>query len=148
MNNILFICYGNICRSPMAEMIFKDLVRSNHKNYMFTCKSRALSMEELGNDMYPDAKKILEVNNVTIERHRATQVRQDDLDEANYVIVMEQRHKDSLINMFPSLNPDKVYLLLDDEDIEDPWYTNNFSKVYGLINKGCNLWFTKLIGSE
>ena len=72
----------------------------------------------------------------------------DDLNEADYVIVMEQSHKDSLMKMFPSLNLDKVYLLLDNVDIEDPWYTNNFSKVYKLINEGCNLWFTKLIGSE
>lgn len=148
MNNILFICYGNICRSPMAEMIFKDLVRSNHKTYMFTCKSRALSMEELGNDIYPDAKKILELNNVTIERHYAKKVSMDDLNEAHYVIVMEQRHRDDLIKMFPNLDDSKVYSLLDGVDIEDPWYTNNFKKVYELINKGCNLWFTKLIGSD
>ena len=55
MYNILFVCYGNICRSPMAEMIFKNLIYNNSKRYMFTCASRATSMEELGNSMYPQA---------------------------------------------------------------------------------------------
>ena len=57
MYHILFICYGNICRSPMAEMIFKDMIFKNNKRYMFSCSSRATSMEEIGNDMYPKAKK-------------------------------------------------------------------------------------------
>lgn len=148
MNNILFICYGNICRSPMAEMIFKDLIKSNHKNYMFTCKSRALSMEELGNDIYYKAKDILCKNNVTIEKHKATMVKMEDLNESNYIIVMEKKNKEDLLMLFPTLNPDKVYLLLDGIDIEDPWYTDNFDKVYNLINEGCILWFNKLLRGE
>lgn len=148
MNNLLFICYGNICRSPMAEMIFKDLIRSNHKNYMFTCKSRALSMEELGNDIYPKAKEVLELNNVTIERHKATLVSIQDLHNANYIIVMEKKNKEDLLRLFPSLDENKIYLLLENIDIEDPWYTDNFSKVYDLINRGCNLWFNKLLRSD
>lgn len=71
MYKILFICYGNICRSPMAEMIFKDLIYKNNKRYLFSCASRATSMEELGNDIYPQAKKKLLEKGIKVERHIA-----------------------------------------------------------------------------
>ena len=65
MYNILFICYGNICRSPMAEMIFKDLVYKNNKKFMFNCESKETSIEELGNPIYPEAVNTLKKNNIT-----------------------------------------------------------------------------------
>ena len=70
MYNILFVCYGNICRSPMAEMIFKDIIYKNNKRYMFSCVSRATSVEELGNDIYPSAKKKLIDKGITCESHK------------------------------------------------------------------------------
>ena len=145
MNNVLFICYGNICRSPMAEMIFKDMIRNNHKNYMITCKSRATSIEEIGNDLYYQAKDVLSKNKVTIERHAAKKVTKDDIEEANYVIVMENRNKDDLIDMFGVEYESKIRLLLDNEEIEDPWYTGNFLKVYEQINRGCGILFDEII---
>ena len=88
MYNILFICYGNICRSPMAEMIFKDLIIKNNKRYMLSCVSRATSIEELGNDIYPAAKRKLEQMGIQCERHKAIQVTKEDYNKYDYIIVM------------------------------------------------------------
>ena len=85
MYNILFICYGNICRSPMALMIFKDLVYKNNKKYMFNVSSRATSVEELGNGIYYEALNVLEKNNVTIEDHKAIQVTKEDYEKYDYI---------------------------------------------------------------
>ncbi len=141
MHNILFVCYGNICRSPMAEMIFKDFIYKNNKRYMFTCASRATSMEEIGNDMYPNAKSILKENGISIERHSAKQITKDDYYEYDYIIVMEERNRKDVLRIVGEDTDHKIYKLLDftekHGDIEDPWYTGNFAKVYQQVYDGC-----------
>ena len=149
MYNILFICYGNICRSPMAEMIFKDLIYKNNKKYMFNCDSKATSMEEFGNGIYPKAKKVLEDHNVTIEKHYASMVKKEDYDKYNYIICMDNMNYNQLISIFNGDKDNKIKMLMsftnNDEEIEDPWYTNRFEKVYDQINKGCNGLFNYLV---
>lgn len=149
MYNIIFVCYGNICRSPMAEMIFKDLIYKNNKRYLMSCVSRATSCEEIGNDIYPDAKKILLENNVTIEKHCAKQITFEEYKKADYVIVMEKKNKNDLFSLYGER--ENVYLLLDfiedSHDIEDPWYSGNFKKVYYEIEEGCWAFFNYLIGN-
>lgn len=148
MYNILFVCYGNICRSPMAEMIFKDLIYNNNKRYMFNCLSRATSIEELGNDIYPEAKKILEKNNIKIERHSAKNFQKEDYEKFDYIIVMEEKNKKDLLRIIDDYD-NKIHLLMEytnnKKDIEDPWYTGNFEKVFNEINEGCNGLFNYLI---
>lgn len=152
MFNILFICYGNICRSPMAEMIFKDLIYKNNKRYKFSCISRATSIEELGNGIYPKAIKKLEEKHVSIERHIAKQVTQKDYDEADYVIVMESRNKNDLIRTINTENTEKIHLLLDftnnPHDISDPWYTDDFDTAYNEINEGCIALYNYLLKED
>jgi protein-tyrosine phosphatase len=125
----------------MAEMIFKDLVYKNSKKYMFNCVSRATSMEEIGNDIYPKAKSVLLKNNVTLEKHSATQVVKSDYDKYDYIICMEERNKRDLLRIFGSDFDNKIHLLLDftevGGDIDDPWYTDRFDECFDLINKGC-----------
>ena len=149
MYNILFVCYGNICRSPMAEMIFKDLVYKNSKKYMFNCVSRATSMEEIGNDIYPKAKSVLLKNNVTLEKHSATQVTKNDYDKYDYIICMEERNRRDLLRIFGDDKNDKIHLLLDfissPGDIDDPWYTDRFDECFDSINSGCLGLFNYLI---
>ena len=141
MYNILFVCYGNICRSPMAEMIFKDLVYKNNKRYMFSCVSRATSMEELGNDIYPQAKKKLLSEGITCEAHKAIQIKKEDYKLYDYIIVMEERNKSDVIQIVGYDIDNKVHLLLeytdDIKDIEDPWYTGDFDTAYDEIYRGC-----------
>ena len=145
MYNILFVCYGNICRSPMAEMIFKDIVLKNNKKFLFYCDSKGTSMEEFGNDIYPKAKKVLEEHHVMIEKHKATMVKKEDYPKYHYIICMDRNNYDTLVSLFDNDPENKVRLLLPNEEIEDPWYTDRFEKVYEQINEGCNLLFQQLV---
>lgn len=149
MYNILFVCYGNICRSPMAEMIFKDIVIQNNKKFLFNCESKATSMEEFGNGIYPKARKVLEEHGVTIEKHYASMVKKDDYKKYQYIICMDQNNYYSLVNIFNGDPEDKIKLLMsftgNEEEIEDPWYTDGFEKVYQMINKGCHALFHTLV---
>ena len=141
MYNILFICYGNICRSPMAEMIFKDLIYKNNKRYKYSCVSRATSMEELGNPIYPPALRKLEEKGVKVEKHIATQMKKEDYDKYDLIIVMEERKKRDVLKIVGEDNKQKIHLLLEYTNnlrtIDDPWYTNDFETAYELINEGC-----------
>ena len=149
MFNVLFVCYGNICRSPMAEMIFKDLIYNNSKRYLISCESMATSMEEIGNGIYPKAKKKLEEMGVKVEAHRARQFKKSDYDKYDYIIVFEERNKRDLLNIIEKDVDNKIHLLLEYsdklEDIADPWYTDDFDTAYEMINKGCIDLFNYLV---
>lgn len=152
MYNILFVCYGNICRSPMAEMIFKDLIYRNSKRYMFSCSSRATSVEELGNDIYPKAREILELKGIKVEKHRATQIKKDDYLKYDYIIAMEERNKRDILNIIEDDFEDKIHLLKEFtnniKDIDDPWYTGDFIKAYQDIYEGCISLYQYLLKKE
>ena len=141
MYNILFVCYGNICRSPMAEMIFKDLIYKNNKRYMFTCASRATSMEELGNNMYPKAINKLIEKNINIENHIAKQIKKEDYNSYDYIIVFEERNKQDVLRITNGDPENKIHLIMEFTDtpknIDDPWYTNDFETCFNEINRGC-----------
>ncbi len=152
MYNILFVCYGNICRSPMAEMIFKKLIYSNSKRYMFTCTSRATSIEELGNDIYPPVKEKLIKENIPIERHQAKQIKKEDYDNYDYIIVFENKNKKDLLNIIGEDSESKIHLLSEFtnsfKEIDDPWYTGDFDTCFNDINEGCKSLFNYLINKE
>ncbi len=152
MYNILFICYGNICRSPMAEMIFKDLIYKNSKRYKFSCTSRATSVEELGNDIYPQAKKKLLEMGIEVERHCALQIKKDDYDKYDYLIVMEERNKRDVLRIIGEDYDNKIHLLLEFtdniKDIDDPWYTGDFDIAYQEIYDGCMGLYDYLLSKE
>ncbi len=141
MYNIMFVCYGNICRSPMALMIFKDMVIKNNKRYMFSCCSRATSMEELGNDIYPAAKRKLEEKGIYVEKHMAIQFKKDDYDKYDYIIVMEERNRRDLLRIIGNDVDNKIHLLMEYtnnlKDIDDPWYSGDFDIAFDEINEGC-----------
>lgn len=141
MYNILFVCYGNICRSPMAEMIFKDIIYKNNKRYMLSCVSRATSMEELGNDIYPDAKDKLVEKGILCEKHKAMQVKKEDYKLYDLIIVMEDRNRKDVLNIFGNDKDNKIHLLSEYtnnlKDIVDPWYTGDFETAYNDIYDGC-----------
>lgn len=152
MYNILFVCYGNICRSPMAEMIFKDLIYKNNKRYKFSCASRATSMEELGNDIYPEAIKKLEEKQISIERHIAKQITKEDYNKYDYIIVMEERNKNDILRIIKEDNYNKIHLLLEytnnPHDISDPWYSGDFETAYNEIYEGCIGLYNYLLNKE
>ena len=141
MTKILFICHGNICRSPMAEYILKDMVRKAGRKDEFEIASAATSREEIGNDMYPPAKAILKEHGVPFDRHHARQITASDFDYYDYVIVMEGRQIASMAMRFPRESMGKLSRLMDYSarpgDVSDPWYSRDFDTAFRDIEEGC-----------
>lgn len=138
---ILFICHGNICRSPMAEFIMKDLVKQRGMEKDFHIDSAATSTEEIGNPVHYGTRNKLKEYGISTEGKRAVQLKKGDYEAYNYLIGMEQRN---LINMQRILGADpqyKVFRLLDftkhPGDIADPWYTGDFDTTYRDVLEGC-----------
>ena len=125
MDTIIFICHGNICRSPMAEFIAKHLDKEHRYNYI----SRATSLEEIGNDIYYPAKVTLDRHNIPYTHRGASRVTLDEFRETKHIFVMDYNNLSYLKRLFPNEDFSKVSLLANKE-IEDPWYTGNFEKVY------------------
>ncbi len=136
MKNILFVCYGNICRSPMAEMIFKDMLYLSNKKFLADVESKATSMEELGHDIYPKAKEKLLEKKVTVEKQIARKVVKEDYYNYDLIIAMERSNINELLIIFGD-DPDHKIRLLIDKDIADPWYTGDFDTTYDEIYEGC-----------
>lgn len=134
MKKFLFVCHGNICRSPLAEFVFKNITKGED----YIIDSKALSTEELGNPIYPPSKEQLIKNNIPFEDHRSTEMTREDLDYYDYIVYMDQRNL-KLLNLLGK--SEKIHRLLDftstPHDIEDPWYTGNFEKVFDEIMQGC-----------
>lgn len=141
MKKILFVCLGNICRSPMAEFVFKDIVKKEGKEKKFYIESAATSTEEIGSDMHYGTKEILDRYHIPYKKHTARQLKKEDYDKFDYIIGMDSGNIGGILRIVGEDNQNKVYKLLDfaneTRDIADPWYTGNFKKTYDDILKGC-----------
>ena len=111
MTKILFICHGNICRSPMAEFIMKDLVKKAGCAKDFVIDSAATSTEEIGNPVYPPVKALLESKGLSCKGKRARQITKDDLDFYDYIILMDNNNLRNLSYLYPQANQNKIHLL-------------------------------------
>ena len=128
MRKILFVCHGNICRSVMAEYILKS------KTEEIYCESAATSYEEIGNDIYPPAKRCLDRHNIKYSRHYARRVVEEDYDKFDEIYVMDSYNMSNILRILS--DPQNKIKKLCSYDIEDPWYTDNFELVYSQINEG------------
>lgn len=140
MIRILFICHGNICRSPMAEFVMKKLVRDAGAEDRFEIASAATSREEIGNPVYPPAKAELARHGISCKGHAARQMTRADYDFFDYLVAMEPYNIRNMLRICP--DPEgKMRLLLSfagsDAGIDDPWYTGRFEEVYRQIETGC-----------
>ena len=141
MIKILFVCHGNICRSPMAEFIMKDIVEKKGIADNFEIASCATSTEEIGNSVYPPAKKKLAEHNISCAGKTARQMTKDDYNYYDYIVAMD---KYNLRNMTRFVGEDldsKVSLLMSHTnrpgDVADPWYTGDFETTYKDVYEGC-----------
>ena len=138
---ILFVCHGNICRSPMAEFIMKHLVQEAGLEEQFIISSAATTTEELGNDMYPNAKVELKLHGIPFEHRRARQIKSSDYADWDFIIAMDQENL-SDVNYVIGHDPKKKVRLLmsftgESRSVSDPWYTRDFAKAYNDIHQGC-----------
>lgn len=142
MTGILFICHGNICRSPMAEFIFKALVKAHGLEDQFHIESAAVSTEEIGNTMYPPAKRCLTQHGVWFDKNRtARQVTKADYDRFDRLIVMDSSNLRWLMRIIGSDPGDKVHMMMSyagrGRDVADPWYTDDFETTFQDILTAC-----------
>ena len=144
MKKILFVCHGNICRSVMAEMVMRHMVVEAGREDEFVIDSCATSREEIGNDIYPPAKRCLSAHGVPFTRHAARQITKEDYANFDLILCMEAynirnlRHTlgATLLDEDAKLACPKVRLLLD-RDVADPWYTGDFEATYRDVVVGC-----------
>ena len=153
MIRVLFVCHGNICRSPMAEFIFKDMVTRRGLSDQFYIASAATSTEEIwngqGNPVYPPARQELARHGISCEGKRAVQIQKSDYDKYDYLLGMEQRNIRNMMRILGRDPEHKVHRLLDysnnPRDIADPWYTGNFDSTYRDVVEGCEAFLGMLM---
>lgn len=157
MTKILFVCHGNICRSPMAEFIMKRLVKEAGRQDEFFIESAATSSEEIGNPVYPPARRILKSHGIDPKGKTARQMTARDFDTFDYIVLMDKNNLRNLRSILPqkvydkeclpkmnepfSRRLQKISLLLDytetPRDVADPWYTGDFETTWNDILDGC-----------
>ena len=141
MIKILFVCHGNICRSPMAEFVMKDMVEKAGLASEFSIASAATSTEELGNPVYPPARRKLAEHGIGCAGHAARQMTRRDYEEYDLLIGMDSANIRNMHRMYHDDPDGKIHLLLDfagrHRDVADPWYTGDFEATWQDVNAGC-----------
>lgn len=145
MIKVLFVCHGNICRSPMAEFVLKDMVKKRGIADQFEIASAATSTEEIwngvGNPVYPPARKELAKHGISCEGKRAVQLKATDYDYYDYLIGMDSMNIKNIERMTGHLRGNKIKKILEyagsTKDCCDPWYTGEFHQTYQEVLEGC-----------
>ena len=141
MIKILFVCHGNICRSPMAEFVMKDLVRKAGRDEQFIIASKAARRDELGNDTHYGTKAKLRQMGVPFEKRKATLLSKSDYDAYDYLIAMDRENISDMLRQFGGDPDKKIHMLLEfaglKREVADPWYTGNFDETYEDVLLGC-----------
>ena len=152
MIKVLFVCHGNICRSTMAEFLFKYMVRIMHKEDQFIIESCGTSDEEHGNPVHYGTARILDRFDIDYSKKRARQIKKEDYDKFDYIIGMDNYNKQNLLRFFNGDKDNKISLLLDysgdNRDVIDPWYTGHFEDTFNDISKGLNAFVTYLMNKK
>lgn len=141
MTKVLFVCHGNICRSPMAEFVFQRIVEDRRLAHLYAADSRATTREEIGCGIYPAAARELKRRGIKVGPHAAMQMTMEEYREFDLVIGMDEENMRDLMRMTGRDPLGKLRRLMDYTDrpgeVEDPWYTGRFDKVYDDIYEGC-----------
>ena len=138
---ILFVCLGNICRSPMAEFVMKDIVEKAGLSHEFEIASAATSTYEIGNPVYPLARQKLAEHGIDCKGKTARQITKRDYEYYDYIVAMDQSNLKNLRNMLGEDKQGKISLLMDytsrPADVADPWYTGDFQATWDDVTEGC-----------
>ena len=140
MIKVMFVCHGNICRSPMAEFLFKDLVKKAGKESEFIIQSSATSYEELGNPVHYGTQRVLSRLNISCKGKYAVKLVKEDYEKYDYFIGMDNRNLVNMLRIFGNDKNNKIKLLLDftstPRDVADPWWTGDFESTYNDVSSG------------
>ncbi len=138
---VMFVCHGNICRSPMAEFLLKDMVDKRGISDRFIIESAATTNEEIGNPVYPGTRKRLAREGISVDGKFAKRLRRDDYDKFDLIIGMDEENMRDMKRLFGDDSDGKVYKMMEfagiDRDVADPWYTGDFEATYDDIYEGC-----------
>lgn len=149
MIKILFVCHGNICRSPMAEFVLRDMVQKQGIADQFIIASAATSTEEIGNPVHSGTRRKLKEFGISTEGKTAVQLKKKDYMYYDYLLGMDKRNIQNILRIVGEDQGSKVHLLLEyasnTRDIADPWYTGDFNQTYDDIKEGCEGFLTYLI---
>ena len=145
MLRILFVCHGNICRSPMAEFVIRELARERGLAARVEIASAATSTEELGNPVYPPARRKLAEHGISCAGKRALQMRKADYERYDRIFYMDAWNRRNILRITGGDPAGKILPLLDDREIDDPWYTGDFETAYRDILEGCRLQLDRLV---
>ncbi len=152
MIKILFICHGNICRSPMAEFMMKDMVEKAGLEKQVSIRSAATSSEEIGNGVYPPARRLITEHGMDCSEKTARKLRKDDYMAYDLLIGMDEANLSNMRKIFGGDPEHKLHLLLDftdrPENIPDPWYTRDFEGAWDAIQRGCAALLDKIKKKE
>lgn len=152
MTRIMFVCLGNICRSPMAEFFMKQLVEKRGLADRFYIASTATSADELGNPVYPPVQKLLDRRGISYKGKTAVQLQRSDYEKYDYFVGMDEGNRRDMLRLFDGDKLGKVSLLLDYTDrprsVSDPWYTRNFHEAESDIECGCNALLEYLLNTK
>lgn len=145
MIKILFVCHGNICRSPMAEFVMKDIARRDGREKDFYIASAATSGEEIGNPVYPPARTELAIHGLGCSGKRAVRVTRADYALYDYILVMDEYNLRNILRIFGGDPEGKVKKLLSytkkDGDVADPWFTDRYDVAFDDIQRGCTAFY-------
>ena len=149
MINVMFVCHGNICRSTMAEMVFKDLVRKEFLSDLFYINSAATSREEIGNGVHYGTRRKLAQVGIFCEDHRAVQMTKRDYETYDYLIGMDHANLRNMHRICGGDPEEKISLLMDHTvrpgDVADPWYTGDFEETWRDVLEGCRALLRELL---
>ncbi len=134
VTKVIFVCHGNICRSTMAEFIFRKMAEDEGQCGDYEVSSAGVSSEEEGNDIYPPAKRELRRHNIPFTSHYAHRITDKEFEENDLIIALDSSNMRRLLSRFGK--HDKIRMLLQ-RDVDDPWYTGDFSTAYRDITEGC-----------
>ena len=142
MVKIMFVCHGNICRSPMAEFYMKHIVEKAGLEDEIFVASSATSLEEIGNDTHYGTKAVLSLHNIPFCPRKAVRFTRKDYEKFDLILLMDKNNQRNIKYIVPEDSDDKIRLLLnfagEDASIADPWYTGEFETTYRDVKRGCN----------